>query len=96
MVIDPAAFVSTDYERAVTAGLFASCGGLVARGVAGVAMAEDAGAGGSPLAYASLAGAAAIAPKGLRSQNASGRALSRDAATAVGHASPAPQSAPSA
>lgn len=70
MVQDPAAFVSTDYHRAVTAALFASCGALVARGIAGVMMmTEDGlgggvvgvGAGGDPLAYGSLVGAAALA-----------------------------------
>ena len=58
MVIDPAAVVSTDFQRAVTTGLFASCGALVTRGVAGVAMGED---GGDPLAYGFLFATAALA-----------------------------------
>ena len=43
MIQDPAAFVSTDFQRAVTTGLFASCAALVARGGVGIEMAGDGG-----------------------------------------------------
>jgi hypothetical protein len=55
---DPREFVSTDEQRLVTAGLFASCAALCARGVAGVAAGED---GGDPLAYGGLLATAALA-----------------------------------
>ena len=43
MIQDPAAFVSTDFQRAVTTGLFASCAALVARGGVGIELAGDGG-----------------------------------------------------
>jgi len=67
MVQDPAAFVSTDKQRAVTAALFASCAALVVRGAVGahmqLAAASEAGTVGDAsdlLAYGSLVGAAAL------------------------------------
>mmetsp|Transcript_10960 Transcript_10960/g.44147 ORF Transcript_10960/g.44147 Transcript_10960/m.44147 type:complete len:340 (-) Transcript_10960:152-1171(-) len=58
MIQDPAAFVSTDFQRAVTTGLFASCAALVARGGVGIEMAGD---GGDPAAWASLVGSGLLA-----------------------------------
>ena len=58
MIQDPAAFVSTDYHRLVTTGLFASCAALVARGGVGIEMAGD---GGDPAAWASLVGSGLLA-----------------------------------
>ena len=57
-IMDPRAFVSTDEQRLVTAGLFASCAALVLRGVCGVQLGEEAG---SPLAWAELLGSVAAA-----------------------------------
>ena len=57
-IMDPRAFVSTDEQRLVTAGLFASCAALVLRGMCGVQFGEEAG---SPLAWAELLGSAAAA-----------------------------------
>ena len=61
MIMDPAEFVSTDFQRAVTTALFASCGALVMRGAAGVEMAAGPDAHADPLAWGSLVGAAALA-----------------------------------
>ena len=58
MIQDPAAFVSTDFQRAVTTGLFASCAALVVRGGVGIEMAGD---GGDPTAWASLVGSGLLA-----------------------------------
>ena len=58
MIQDPAAFVSTDFQRAVTTGLFASCAALVARGGVGIELAGD---GGDPAAWASLVGSGLLA-----------------------------------
>ena len=57
-IMDPRAFVSTDEQRLVTAGLFASCAALVLRGACGVQFGEEAG---SPLAWAELLGSVAAA-----------------------------------
>jgi ubiquitin-conjugating enzyme E2 variant len=57
-IMDPRAFVSTDKQRLLTAGLFASCAALVLRGAYGVQMGED---GADPLQWTELFGSMAAA-----------------------------------
>lgn len=57
-IMDPRAFVSTDEQKLVTAGLFASCAALVLRGAYGVQFGEEAG---SPLAWAELLASVSLA-----------------------------------